>query len=141
MIGGQPIFIIWIIPYLSLIHILAAIAAAAKLLDMQNKGDYLEGDVFISTQICPHAPTAPHKPVPFMGSPVEMSQVNREEVSPELDAILSVDTTKGNRVINTRGCLLYTSSSILPCLPLAGFLLKDRPARHGYGTRHGLFFY
>lgn len=83
--------------------VLAAIAAAAKLLDMQNKGDYLEGDVFISTQICPHAPTAPHKPVPFMGSPVEMSQVNREEVSPELDAILSVDTTKGNRVINTRG--------------------------------------
>ena len=82
---------------------LAAIAIAAKLLDMQNKGDYLEGDVFISTQICPHAPTAPHKPVPFMGSPVEMSQVNREEVSPELDAILSVDTTKGNRVINTRG--------------------------------------
>ena len=82
---------------------LAAIAAAAKLLDMQNKGDYLEGDVFFSTQICPHAPTAPHKPVPFMGSPVEMSQVNREEVSPELDAILSVDTTKGNRVINTRG--------------------------------------
>lgn len=82
---------------------LAAIAAAAKLLDMQNKGDYLEGDVFISTQICPHAPTAPHKPVPFMGSPAEMSQVNREEVSPELDAILSVDTTKGNRVINTRG--------------------------------------
>lgn len=85
---------------------LAAIAAAAKLLDMQNKGDYLEGDVFISTQICPHAPTAPHKPVPFMGSPVEMSQVNREEVSPELDAILSVDTTKGNRVINTRGFVI-----------------------------------
>ena len=53
--------------------------------------------------ICPDAPTAPHDPVPFMGSPVEMSQVNREEVSPELDAILSVDTTKGNRVINTRG--------------------------------------
>ena len=82
---------------------LSAIAVAAKLLDMQQKGDYLEGDVFISTQICPHAPTAPHKPVPFMGSPVEMSQVNKEEVSPELDAILSVDTTKGNRVINTRG--------------------------------------
>lgn len=82
---------------------LAAVAVAAKLLDMQKKGDYLEGDVFISTQICPHAPTAPHKPVPFMGSPVEMSQVNKEEVSPELDAILSVDTTKGNRVINARG--------------------------------------
>ena len=82
---------------------LCAVALAAKLLDMQNKGDILDGDVFISTHICPDAPTAPHDPVPFMGSPVEMSQVNREEVSPELDAILSVDTTKGNRVINTRG--------------------------------------
>lgn len=82
---------------------LAAVALAAKLLDMQKKGDILDGDVFISTHICPNAPTAPHDPVPFMGSPVEMSQVNREEVSDELDAILSVDTTKGNRVINTRG--------------------------------------
>ena len=82
---------------------LAAVALAAKLLDMQNKGDLLEGDVLVSTHICPNAPTQPHDPVPFMGSPVEMAQVNREEVSDDLDAILSVDTTKGNRVINTRG--------------------------------------
>lgn len=82
---------------------LVAIALAAKLLDMQKKGDYLEGDVFISTHICPDAPTAPHVPVPFMGSPVDMAQVNAEELSPELDAVLSVDTTKGNRIINTRG--------------------------------------
>jgi hypothetical protein len=38
-----------------------------------------------------------------MGSPVNMAQVNREEVTPDLDAILSVDTTKGNRIINHRG--------------------------------------
>lgn len=82
---------------------LAALAVAAKLLDMQAKGDILEGDVFISTHICPDAPTSPHEPVPFMGSPVEMSQINKEEVSEALDAILSIDTTKGNRVINTRG--------------------------------------
>ena len=82
---------------------LIAIALAAKLLDMQNKGDYLDGDVVISTHICPEAPTAPHIPVPFMGSPVDMAQVNAEELSPELDAVLSVDTTKGNRIINTRG--------------------------------------
>lgn len=82
---------------------LAAVALAAKILDMQNKGDMLEGDVLVSTHICPDAPTQPHDPVPFMGSPVEMSQVNQEEVSDDLDAILSVDTTKGNRVINTRG--------------------------------------
>ena len=38
-----------------------------------------------------------------MDSPVEMAQVNKEELSDELDAVLSVDTTKGNRIINTRG--------------------------------------
>lgn len=82
---------------------LIAISLAAKILDMQNKGDYLEGDVFISTHVCPDAPTREHHPVPFMDSPVNMAQVNREEVTEELDAILSVDTTKGNRIINTRG--------------------------------------
>lgn len=80
-----------------------ALAVAAKLLDMQNKGDFLDGDVIISTHICPDAPTQPHKPVPFMGSPVDMATVNREEVNGELDAILSIDTTKGNNVINHRG--------------------------------------
>lgn len=80
-----------------------ALTLAAKLLDMNQKGDYLEGDVVVCTHICPDAPTQPHKPVPFMGSPVEMSVVNKEEVDAELDAILSCDTTKGNRIINTRG--------------------------------------
>lgn len=82
---------------------IVALAVATKLLDMQNKGDFLEGDVIISTHICPNAPTQPHDPVPFMGSPVDMATVNKEEVSGELDAILSIDTTKGNKVINHRG--------------------------------------
>lgn len=82
---------------------LAALAIAAKLLDMKKKGDVLPGDIFISTHVCPDAPTQPHDPVPFMGSPVDMYQVNQEEVTSELDAIFSIDTTKGNRVINTRG--------------------------------------
>lgn len=82
---------------------LAALSVAAKLLDMQRKGDRLEGDVVVCTHICPDAPTSPHKPVPFMGSPVDMATVNRHEVDGRLDAILSIDTTKGNRVINTRG--------------------------------------
>lgn len=85
---------------------LVALACAAKLLDMQKKGDFLEGDVVISTHICPDAPTQPHEPVPFMGSPVDMATVNKEEVSDDLDAILSVDTTKGNRIINHRGFAL-----------------------------------
>ena len=82
---------------------LIVLAVAAKLLEMQQRGDWLEGDVFLSTHVCPDAPTQPHEPVPFMGSPVEMAQVNREEVVPDLDAILCVDTTKGNRIFNRRG--------------------------------------
>lgn len=80
-----------------------ALSVAAKLLDMQSKGDYLDGDVIIGTHICPNAPTQPHDPVPFMGSPVDMATVNKEEVEDEMDAILSVDTTKGNKIINKRG--------------------------------------
>lgn len=80
-----------------------ALAVALKILDMNNKGDYLKGDVVISTHICPDAPTQPHDPVPFMGSPVDMKDVNQEEVTGDLDAILSIDTTKGNRIINTNG--------------------------------------
>ncbi len=102
---------------------LAALTVAAKLLDMQMKGDFLDGDVFVSTQICPHAPTQPHKPVPFMGSPVEMSQVNKEEVSPELDAILVVDTTKGNRIINTRGFAISNTVKQGWILPVSEDLL------------------
>lgn len=83
---------------------LVALTVAAKLLDMQKKGDQLYGDVFISTHICPTAPTKPHHPVPFMASPVETAQINKEDfVNTRLDAVLSVDTTKGNRLINTRG--------------------------------------
>ena len=82
---------------------LVALSVAAKLLDMKAKGDALEGDVIVCTHICPDAPTSPHKPVPFMGSPVDMATVNKHEVDGSMDAILSVDTTKGNRVINTRG--------------------------------------
>lgn len=82
---------------------LAALACAAKLLKMQKGGDVLEGDVVVSTQICAHAPTRPHDPVPFMSSCVDQYVKNDFEVVPEMDAILSVDTTKGNRIINKRG--------------------------------------
>lgn len=82
---------------------LCALAAASKLIDMKRKGDALSGDVIICTQICPNAPTQPHVPVPFMGSPVDMATMNREEVDTGMDAILSIDTTKGNCVINSNG--------------------------------------
>lgn len=92
---------------------LTALACAAKLLSLHVRGDILSGDVVISTHVCPHAPTSPHKPVPFMGSPVATAEVNREEMGgPEAtgtwrpDAVLVVDTTKGNRIMNERGFMI-----------------------------------
>ncbi|MBQ8589748.1 MAG: DUF1177 domain-containing protein [Firmicutes bacterium] len=102
---------------------LAALTVAAKLLDMRVKGDVLEGDILISTHVCPDAPVRPHHPVPFMDSPVETYQVNQEEVSDELDAILSVDTTKGNRIINTRGIAITPTVKEGYLLPLSDDLM------------------
>lgn len=81
----------------------SAVAAAMKLGCMARLGDVLKGDVFVSTHICPNAPTRPHDPVPFMDSPINMTIANGEEMSDELDAVLSIDTTRGNRVINHKG--------------------------------------
>ena len=84
---------------------------------MSRKGDRLPGDVYITTHICPHAPTEPHEPVDFMGSPVDMLIMNQHEVLPEMDAILAIDTTKGNQIINHRGI------AISPTVK-SGYILK-----------------
>src|SRR5699024_4539337 len=76
---------------------------SAKLLSMISKGDQLDGDVIVSTHICPNAPTQPHDPVPFMDSPVHISTMNAYEIHSEMDAVLSIDTTKGNEIVNHRG--------------------------------------
>ena len=81
----------------------AALTAALKLTEMHANGDVLEGDVIVATHICPDAPTLPHEPVPFMDSPIDMETMNRMEVDERMDAIVSIDTTKGNRIINVNG--------------------------------------
>lgn len=96
---------------------ITAVATALKLADMRSKGDALLGDVVIGTHICPDAPTIPHKPVPFMGSPVAFADIGREEVTPDMDAILSVDTTKGNRIAKWRGFAITPTAK-------EGWLLK-----------------
>ncbi len=122
---------------------LTALACAAKLLSMHVRGDVLPGDVLISTHVCPCAPTFPHEPVAFMGSPVATADVNREEVGTTAqgpwapDAFLVVDTTKGNRIMNDRGfslsptvkegCILRVSEDLVTLAEIA----TGRPA-HTY---------
>ncbi|MEM1967665.1 MAG: DUF1177 domain-containing protein [Nitrososphaerota archaeon] len=82
---------------------IACLSAALKLLKMQARGDFLQGDVILATHVCPRAPVIPHEPVPLMGSPVDMGTMNRYEVDSAMEAILSIDTTRGNRILNHKG--------------------------------------
>jgi hypothetical protein len=79
---------------------ITALAAATKLAEMRKKGDVLKGDVVVATHLCPSSPIIPHEPVDFMDSPVSLETMNKYEVDERMEAILSIDTTKGNRVIN-----------------------------------------
>jgi len=96
---------------------ITAIACALKLAEMNKRGDSLLGNVIVATHICPCAPTVPHEPVAFMGCPVSMAQMNKFEVDERMQAILSIDTTKGNRIANFR------SFAITPTVK-EGYILK-----------------
>ncbi|MFP4457129.1 MAG: DUF1177 domain-containing protein [Clostridia bacterium] len=102
---------------------MAALAAALKLIRSKNKGDILYGDVIIRTHICPNAPVKPHKPVPFMNSPVDMEVMNKHEVSEEMDAIISIDTTKGNNILNHKGIAISPTVKEGYILPVSSDLV------------------
>jgi len=82
---------------------ITALACALKLLRMKKRGDNLEGDVIITTHVCPKAPTEPHDPFPFVRYPVRVRKLMKYLVDDRSHAILSVDTTKGNRILNHKG--------------------------------------
>ena len=86
---------------------IVALASALKILDMRTQGDMLKGDVVVTTHISPRssAPEAARwgAPVRMASAPVDGNELLKREVLPEMDAILSVDATKANRIINHRG--------------------------------------
>jgi len=82
---------------------ITAIACALKLAAMQREGDLLPGDVIVTTHICPRAFIHDTPTVQMMMSPVDIATMNAHEVDPAMEAILSVDTTRGNRVLNHKG--------------------------------------
>lgn len=97
-----------------------AVAVALALGRRAAAGDRLAGDVVVATHICPDAPTEPHDPVPFMGSPVSMATMNRLEVGADMEAIMVVDTTKGNRILNWKGIAITSTvlgGWVLPVAP------------------------
>lgn len=101
----------------------AAVATALELSVMAGRGDVLPGDVVVATHVCPDAPTQPHDPVPFMGTPVSMEIMNRHEVDASMEAVFSIDATKGNRILNTRGFAITPTVKEGWILPVASGLV------------------
>jgi len=99
------------------------LAAAAKIMDMAKRGDTLPASVLVHTHICPRAGTRPQHPVPMMRSPFPMREMMSHEVSPRMDAILSVDTTRGNRLVNHRGVALTPVAKEGYLLPIPDLML------------------
>lgn len=102
---------------------IAAVAIALKLAAMKAAGDALTGDVIITTHVCPNAPTRPHHPVPFMSSPVDRAQLGRAEVDAEMAAVLSIDTSRGNRIVNHKGIAITPTVRQGWILPVSDDLL------------------
>jgi hypothetical protein len=102
---------------------IVALACAAKLVRMASREDRLQGTVIVTTHICPGSPILPHEPVPFMGAPVDMETMNRHEVDPAMDGVLSVDATKGNWVVNRRGFAITPTVKEGWILPVSSDLL------------------
>jgi hypothetical protein len=101
-----------------------AIACAFKLLDMKQKGDSLRGDVVIVTHLCPNAEVKENYPVQYMRSPLDARTMSITERIPEADALISVDTTKGNRILNVKGIAITPTVKEGYILPVSKDLLE-----------------
>lgn len=98
---------------------IAVVALALKIAAMTKAGDQLPGDVILSTHICPAAPTRPHHPVPFMSSPVDRDTLCKAEIHAEMNAVLSIDTSRGNRLVNAKGVAITPTALDGYILPIS----------------------
>jgi hypothetical protein len=84
------------------------------------RGDHLVGDVIVTTHLSTNVSMQPHDPVPFMGMPVSSDTMNDYQVLPEMDAILSIDASKGNSIIKHRGFAISPTA-------MQGYILRVAP--------------
>nr|WP_315594505.1 DUF1177 domain-containing protein [uncultured Cupriavidus sp.] len=98
----------------------AAIAVALKLAEMKANGDDLGGDVVVTTHISTDVSMSKNDGIAFMGMPVSSETMNEYEVTPEMDAILSIDASKGNSIIKQRGFAITPTA-------MQGYVLRVAP--------------
>ena len=102
---------------------LAAIALAFKLKEMAEAGLRLDGDVIIATHLCTEAHRIRRTPVDFVDMPIPIREMQRILVSQDMDAIISLDTSKGNRILSSRGIALTPVAKEGYILPLTESLI------------------
>jgi hypothetical protein len=98
-----------------------ALAAAAALARARSRGDVLPGDVLVRTHVSTRSPMVPHEPAPFIDSPVDRDRLGRAEVDPAMDAVLSIDATRANRIAK-HGAFAITGAV------KEGYILRPTPA-------------
>lgn len=99
---------------------IGSIATALKLANMKRQGDDLPGDVIVTTHIATNVSVSFNEGIPFMGMPVSSETMNLYQVSSEMDAILSIDASKGNSIIKTRGFAITPTA-------MQGYILRMAP--------------
>ncbi|NOV27025.1 DUF1177 domain-containing protein [Cupriavidus necator] len=99
---------------------IGCLAVALKLAQMKARGDHVAGDVIVTTHLSTNVSMVPHDPVPFMGMPVSSDTMNDYQVLPEMDAILSIDASKGNSIVKHRGFAISPTA-------LQGYILRVAP--------------
>ncbi len=82
---------------------IVALSVALKLAEMASRGDKLKGDVIVVTHIATKAVVRRLGGVAMMESPVDIFGLLKKEADPRMDAVVSIDATKANRVVNHNG--------------------------------------
>ncbi|MGI9386209.1 MAG: DUF1177 family protein [Methyloligellaceae bacterium] len=82
---------------------IVGLAAALHMVRAHARGQELAGDVLISTHICQQARPVPHDPYPFVMSPLPSSEKHPRLVDERMDAILTPETCKSNKMLSHLG--------------------------------------
>lgn len=99
---------------------IAAIAVGLKLAQMKLHGDHLPGDVIVTTHLATDVSMTVNDGIAFMGMPVSSGTMNEHEVDPAMQAILSIDASKGNRIVKHRGFAISPTA-------MQGYILRMAP--------------
>lgn len=99
---------------------LASLTLGLKLAEMAARRMHLAGDVIITTHLCPDAQAKYRDPAHYIVQPVDIQVMTAHMVEADMDAIISIDATKGNTIINKRGV------AITPTVK-SGYILRVSP--------------